>query len=287
MSRLFLFGKNGTMKHILRSMLPFAAAMLVAQSSFAQDKVMTIAEYMPSLEGCQTIKDRTQRGNCTKDKITAFLNDNLKLPKEMLDAGVQNTAVVEIIIDAEGKVAEMKVVDDPGYGMGDAAEKALKKLSKSWYPAEHFGEKVTAKLNIPVQFALPEGPEEEPESRIVVAEGEVFSVVETMPAYEGCSGSDAKTCTFQSLNKYCRENIKYPEAAKADGVEGMVMTRFVIDEEGNVTNVEVTKGLGHGCDEEAVRLMQSLPKWIPGKQAGTPVKVQMDIPVHFKLRSAD
>jgi len=273
----------------MRSTILFTALLFVFQSGFAQVEVMAIAEYMPSLEGCQNIKDRSQRGACTRDKINAHLNEYLKLPKEMLKAGVESAAVVELIIDDEGSVSEMRVIDDPGYGMGDAAMKALKKLNKSWYPAEHFGEKVVASMKVPVQFPLPEEPEdaEEKEAALKPAAGEVFTVVEQMPAFAGCTGDNTKNCTFQALNKHCREQMEYPQEAADNGIEGMVQTRFVIDEEGNVTNVQVIEGLGYGCDEEAVRLIESLPAWTPGKHVGTPVKVQMEIPVHFKLRSAD
>ncbi len=273
----------------MKSAILFAALVFAIQTGLAQVEVMAIAEYMPSLEGCQTIKDRSQRGACTRDKITAHLNEYLKLPKEMLDAGIESAAVVELIIDDDGSVAEMNVIDDPGYGMGDAAMKALKKLNKSWYPAEHFGEKVVASMKVPVQFKLPEAPEgtESKETAFQPAPGEVFTVVEQMPAFAGCTGDNTKNCTFQALNKHCREQMEYPQEAADNGIEGMVQTRFVIDEEGKVTNVQVVEGIGYGCDEEAVRLIGSLPAWTPGKQGGVPVKVQMEIPVHFKLRSAD
>lgn len=273
----------------MKSAILFAILLFAFQSGNAQVEVMAIAEYMPSLEGCQNIEDRSQRGACTKDKIKAHLNEYLKLPKEMLEAGIESAAVVEIIVDDEGSVSEMRVIDDPGYGMGDAAVKALKKLNKSWYPAEHFGEKVVASMKVPVQFTLPEEPEdgEEKETAMKPAPGEVYTVVEQMPAFAGCAGDNTKNCTYQALNKHCREQMEYPQEAADNGIEGMVQTRFVIDEEGSVTNVQVVEGLGFGCDEEAVRLIESLPAWTPGKQGGVPVKVQMEIPVHFKLRSED
>ena len=277
------------MKRTLNLLIPFALLLISTGMLKGQDKVMAIAEFMPSLDGCQTIDDRTQRGNCTRDKIQAHLNEYLKVPKEMIDAGVQSAAVVEVIVDAEGKVTDMTIVDDPGYGAGDAAVKALKKLNKSWHPAEHFGEKVAARYKVPVQFVIPEAPKEDmsAEKTFAPAPGEVFTVVETMPAYAGCSGDNSKNCTFQAMTKYFGENLTYPEQAEADGIEGTVMTRFVIDEEGNVGSAEIVEGIGHGCDEEALRLINSMPAWSAGKHLGVPVKVRMDVPVHFKLRKAD
>jgi len=277
------------MTYNLRSFFLIAISFLFLHAANSQDKVMAIAEYMPSLDGCETIKDRAQRGDCTREKISVSLSENLKLPKEMRDAGVISGAVVvEIVVDKEGDVSDMKIVDDPGYGMADAAIKALKKLNKSWHPAEHFGEKVSAKIAVPVQFVLPESEEHGDESAAVaVNTDKVYQVVETMPAWSGCTGDNAKNCTFEAFTTYFMENLKYPEEAKAEGVEGMVQTQFVIDEKGNVTQVEVIEGIGSGCDEEAIRLIKSMPTWIPGKQRDVPVKVEMNVPVRFKLRTKE
>lgn len=102
-----------------------------------------------------------------------------------------------------------------------------------------------------------------------------FERVEDMPEFPG---GDAALLTFIA------ENIKYPKAAQRIGVEGRVTLSFVIDEEGAITNIEVLKGIGAGCDEEAVRVLKLLPNYSPGKQRGVPVKVRMRIPVNFRLQ---
>ena len=102
-----------------------------------------------------------------------------------------------------------------------------------------------------------------------------FERVEDMPEFPG---GDAALLTFIA------ENIKYPKAAQRIGVEGRVTLSFVIDEQGAITNIEVLKGIGAGCDEEAVRVLKLLPNYSPGKQMGIPVKVKMMIPVHFRLQ---
>jgi protein TonB len=97
-----------------------------------------------------------------------------------------------------------------------------------------------------------------------VAEEEIFTIVEDMPSFPG--GEEA-------LFKYLAQNIKYPQIAKEAGITGRVFVNFVIDKEGNVTDVKVLRGIGGGCDEEAVRVVKNMPKWSPGKQRGKPVKV--------------
>ena len=78
-------------------------------------------------------------------------------------------------------------------------------------------------------------------------------------------------------------NIKYPEAAIDKNIEGRVFVSFVIEKDGSVSNVKVLRGIGGGCDEEAARVISSMPKWKPGKQKGEFVRVSYQIPIMFKL----
>lgn len=75
----------------------------------------------------------------------------------------------------------------------------------------------------------------------------------------------------------------YPEIAKESNIQGRVTVKFVVNEEGNVSDIIVVKGIGGGCDEEAVRVVKKMPKWKPGKQNGRPVKVYFSLPITFRL----
>jgi TonB family protein len=85
------------------------------------------------------------------------------------------------------------------------------------------------------------------------------------------------------LTNYMIQNLKYPTAAKEANVQGMVMVSFIVTEEGKVEAVEVVRGIGSGCDEEAARVVAESGIWIPGKKEGRPVAVKMTLPVQFKL----
>jgi len=101
-----------------------------------------------------------------------------------------------------------------------------------------------------------------------------FAVVEDKPIFPG---GDA------ALMKYIADNTKYPEIAKENGIQGRVFIQFVIDKTGNVTKVTVAKGVDPYLDEEAMRVVKSLPNWAPGKQRGKPVPVTFVVPINFKL----
>ena len=108
-----------------------------------------------------------------------------------------------------------------------------------------------------------------------VVEEQVFTIVEEMPSFPG---GDA------ALMKYLANNIKYPAIAKDAGIQGTVFVTFVVDEKGEVKDVKVLRSLGGGTDEEAIRVVKSMPKWSPGKQRGKAVKVQYNLPIRFTLR---
>lgn len=108
-----------------------------------------------------------------------------------------------------------------------------------------------------------------------VVEEQIFTIVEEMPSFPG---GDA------ALMKYLGSSIKYPAIAKDAGIQGTVYVTFVVNEKGEVKDTKVLRSIGGGCDEEAIRVVESMPKWKPGKQRGKPVKVQYNLPIRFTLR---
>jgi periplasmic protein TonB len=116
---------------------------------------------------------------------------------------------------------------------------------------------------VPVEF------EEE-----AVVEAEIFLVVEDPASFPG--GEAARM-------KFLQENIKYPQIAREMGIQGTVYVTFVVEPNGNLTNIKVLRGIGGGCDEEAMRVVSIMPKWQAGKQRGQAVRVQFNMPIRFVL----
>ncbi len=122
---------------------------------------------------------------------------------------------------------------------------------------------------VPVDIPVETAPvEEEPE------EPQVFFIVEEMPEFPGGE---------LALRKYLAENVKYPEMAKENDIQGTVYVRFVVDTDGSVKNVELMRGVDPLLDKEALRVVSSLPKFKPGKQRGKAVKVSHQVPIKFAL----
>ena len=108
----------------------------------------------------------------------------------------------------------------------------------------------------------------------VAEDVEIFGMVEEMPSFPG---GEVK------LVEYIAKNLNYPQEAIEKGIEGRVFVGFIIDVDGSVTDVVLLRGNGGGCDEEAIRVIKSLPKWRPAKQNGVFSRVSYQIPVNFKL----
>ena len=116
---------------------------------------------------------------------------------------------------------------------------------------------------------VPEIEEEE------IVETEIFKVVEEMPEFPGGAAK---------MMEYIQKNIKYPMMARESDIQGRVFVNFVVEPDGTITNVTVMRGIGGGCDEEALRVVQSMPNWKPGKQRGSAVRCSFTVPIIFKLQ---
>ena len=102
----------------------------------------------------------------------------------------------------------------------------------------------------------------------------VFDVVEVMPQFPG--GQIA-------MLQYLMKNIKYPEQAMKEGIQGRVTVRFIVEKDGSISDVKPVLSVHPLLNKEAVRVVKSMPKWSPGKQNGKPVRVRFNVPVMFKL----
>lgn len=108
----------------------------------------------------------------------------------------------------------------------------------------------------------------------VADDGKAFKKVEKMPSFQG--GQEA-------LIKYLQANIRYPEEAKKKGITGTVFVSFMVKADGSVSNAQVVKGVGGGCNEEAIRVVAGMPPWNPGMNKGKPVDVMFTLPIKFML----
>lgn len=92
---------------------------------------------------------------------------------------------------------------------------------------------------------------------------------------------------YESYYRYIRNNMKYPSEAIKQGTQGNVIVEFIVDKEGNLHNIKIKKGIGHGCDEEAIRVVKAGEKWKPAKNKGKIVMQKIILPISFRLNDSD
>ena len=113
-----------------------------------------------------------------------------------------------------------------------------------------------------------------------------FAIIEDAPIYPGCekvANAKRKTCFQEKINKHIKKTFRYPEIAQEMGIQGKVLTTFIIDKEGNITNIRM-RAPDKSLEKEAHRIISSLPRMTPGKQRGRPVRVPFSIPITFRLQ---
>jgi len=171
--------------------------------------------------------------------------------RELYSAHVQ----YEMIIDVDGKIVSLRDVDVK---------------DESIRPLEPDSVEIP-----PVGSVTPQTPAPE-SSATTTPENKVYNLneVDVQPEFNGGQ---------KELIKYVSSNIKYPAAARQNNIQGKVVVTFVIERDGSVTDIKVTKGIGGGCDEEAVRLIRNTPKWRPGVLKGSIVRTNYSLPITFQL----
>jgi protein TonB len=199
----------------------------------------------------------------------SFTFGNFKIIPSVEENPVPTGKVVKEPTGNTVKFTKFVVVpNDQAVTDGPPSKEAFVNAAASTVTTTGNGGELDPNANYTVQEPVKEPVKEEPK-----AEAE-FKLVEEMPGYPG--GQDA-------LYSAISANIIYPDIAWKAGIDGKVLLSFVIEKDGSVSNIRIEKGIGGGCDEEAVKAVSKLNKWNPGIQNGRPVRVRMVMPVFFRL----
>lgn len=224
-------------------------------NSEIKDGVYTSADKMPEIIGGLQV-----------------LTEKIKYPDEAKEQGIEGMVFISMIVDEKGEVYKPEVLKGAHRLLDKAAITAVKKLK--FMPGENSGKKVKVKLTLPISFKL-NGKDKKVSEGVKAdmksdqTENKILTKADAMPEIEGGMEALAK-------------NIFYPEEARANKVQGKVFISAVISEKGEAEDLKVLKGIGSGCDEAALEAVKRT-RFIPGKKDGKNVKVQITIPIQFKL----
>ncbi len=194
-------------------------------------------------------------------KFGDYLAGKIKYPADAAARGKDGRVTVNYVIQPDGTISKPTVMSASDQSLGEAVVKAINE-SPRWEPAKNNEIQDPFSTSVTVKFELPDK----------VTADDTFIVVEQMPDYPG--GGTA-------LLEFIRNNLRYPEAARAEKAEGRVIVRFVVNTKGKVEDAAVIKGVHPLLDAEALRVVGLLSGWLPGAQEGKPVNVWYMAPVCF------
>ena len=278
-------------------------------------EIFKVVEESPRFPGCENLSSMDEKKKCADEKMLQFLYQNIRYPLQAKNENIQGRAVITFVIEKDGRITDAEIVRDLGGGCGVEALRVINLMNsmpENWIPGKQSGKSVAVQYNIPIAFKLSgNSPANLPPSansfdqnvspaatsQLILKSktGEdIYKVVEEAPRFPGCENlntiDEKKKCADEKMLQFLYQNIKYPDQAKKDSIQGRAVISFVIEKDGRITDAEIIRDLGGGCGAEALRvinLMNSMSeKWIPGKQGGKSVAVQYNIPIAFRLSVA-
>ncbi|MEI6274966.1 MAG: TonB family protein [Prolixibacteraceae bacterium] len=242
--------------------LPFPAPKVGSQRA---DGVFIVVEEMPEFPGGEMA-------------LRKFIAETVKYPVDAIKEGIQGKVFVTFVVKSDGTVADAKIARGVHPLLDNEAIRVVNLLPK-WKPGKQGGKEVSVSYTIPVQFAL-DGAKSEyktvPDPAAGPQKGEkvVFVVVEEMPEFPGGANE---------LSQFIAKSVKYPAEAIKDKTQGKVLVSFVVSSSGKIEQAKIQRSVSPALDAEAIRVVNLMPDWKPGKQRGQAVSVEYTIPIEFKL----
>jgi TonB family protein len=209
-----------------------------------------------------------------QDALRAFINATLQYPGIAKENGIQGKVFVNFVVAKDGSVTDTKIMRGVDPSLDKEALRIVSNLPK-WKPGKQRSEAVKVSYTVPVNFQLQEG---NTNNKNLAGNGNpgkpTFTMVEEMPQFPG---------GIEALRSFVASTMKYPTIALENGIQGQVIVEFVVDKTGKVTNAKVSHGVDPSLDKEALRIVNSMPNWEPGKQQGENVDVTFGMPINFNL----
>lgn len=224
-----------------------------------------IAEKMPSFQGGDLNTFRT------------WVQERIQYPAEAAKQNIQGRVVVSFEIKTDGSLADLKVLQSPDKLLSDEACRVIESSPK-WTPGEQRGQKVTVKYTLPVDFRT--AAAKQATAQTAPAGDEPFLITEVMPSFQGGD--------ITAFRQWVQMHVQYPQEAMKQNIQGRVVTSFIVEKDGSVSNINVLQSPGKLLSDEASRVIGNVPAdaWAPGRQRGQAVRVKLTVPVDFRLQGS-
>lgn len=216
-----------------------------------------------------------------------FISSTLSYPEEAREREAQGLVVYTFVVEKDGTLSNFNIIHRADPLLNEEALRILQAMPP-WRPARHKGEIVRAETYVPMYFKLNKGaaPHQgqraaEPGTNVyaktdrdILENSEIYTIVDKMPRY---------AYGEEGLAKFISHNVRYPVKAKQEGIQGRILCSFIVGTDGTISNIEVMEGLDPELDNEAIRVLGVMPRWIPGENKGIKVNVKCLLPIDFKI----
>ena len=213
--------------------------------------------------------------------VNKYLEESIIYPTVCVKNNIEGRVKVRFFINIDGSISDFMIVRGVHPMLDGEAIRVIARMPK-WEPAIKYGNKIKDKTTLTVNFRL--NKEKDANCNVVQKErvtasektlDEVFETVEKEPEFPG---------GIKAFLKYFVENVKYPDEWWSVDTHGRVLVNFIVHKDGSISNINLVKGIGTWQDEEAIRVIATMPKWIPGENKGKAVNVWHTYPIVFRLQ---
>jgi TonB family protein len=233
------------------------AALLYTPVKAQEEQVYTSVETPPEFPG-------------GLDKLLGYLNTNIRYPADAISRNAEGRVVVQFTIEKDGTLSDIHVLTSPDSSLTKEAIRVMA-ASPAWLPGIQDNKKVRVQFTIPVRFKLPQ-PFAFPDTSKY--KGQIYSSTQQSPEFPGGTAK---------FGEYLGKNIYYPVEARKKNIQGRVIVQFIVEADGNLSNLNVLRSPDESLSREAVRVLEKSPKWVPGRQDGIAVRVLYTVPIAFTL----
>lgn len=225
-----------------------------------------------------------------KGAFLQYLNENIRYPEDARQQKIEGQEIVKFIVKKDGSIANPEIVRSLSPSLDTEAIRLITSMPK-WIPGKQRGQAVNVVVHAPINFQLKkkEAPKAEEiqqsdmQGIVVVGYGSSKSTQED-PAVKTADKMPAFPGGKEALFRYLAQNIKYPTIAQENKEQGVVNVKMIIGKDGSISKVQVVNSPSPALGIEAIRVVNKMPKWIPGEVNGKPVNVEYTFPITFRLQ---
>ena len=298
---------------IFIGILVFSSGLFAQNEPLSKDIDTTVyyeVDKKPVFSGCEDLEIEWEIVDCFGQSMREHVANHFSYPQDAQDNGIQGLVIVKLIVNTDGSVSDLEIVRSVYPSIDEEALRVMSLLPRMHQPAIKGGEPVRMSFNMPINAKIEKetdavGPSTQ-QAEMVYKKRDtsqsaqfnmlykdrdttVFIVVEKNPVFPGCehlkSEEKRTDCFTYSVFQHVSKHFKFPEEARNDNIQGVVVVSFIIEIDGSISNIKIVQGLCKSIEEEAMRVVRLLPTLQPAENGGVPVRRAYNLPIRTSINT--